>query len=199
MLCDGLFGPWRSVWRMNDNYFIALNVLPNGDVPTCITMAAIIGRLHGVLAHHDRRDIGVSWPLGRGRYFGGVIRLHGTKAALTWLAGQMWLGALGDELAVSAIEAIPANARWVRYARVQPKRRTGSVVRRYARRHNCTEEEAAILYEKADDRLCHLPFLTLNSTSTRQDYRLYVHRQPDSPVNAGRHNHYGLTGAVPLF
>lgn len=169
-------------------------------------MSAVYNKLHRVLCDFQATDLGVSFPAHnhgvRARTLGDHLRLHGTHARLEQLMGAEWLTGMRDHTQVSELLAVPASAQYFNVARKQFNTGSPSRAKRYAKRHNISEDEARQIYTKLAARRIELPFVQINSRSTQQRFSLFIeHGKPQEKPVEGSFNHYGLSpnATVPWF
>ncbi len=137
-------------------------------------MGALYNKLHRALFDLDANAIGVSFPLCkhgvRARTLGGHLRLHGTQASLEQLMAASWLTGMRDHVSVSDVVAVPADAKHINVTRRQFNTGSPSRAKRYAKRHDVSENEARQIYAKVAERRIELPFVQINSRSTQQRF-----------------------------
>lgn len=185
------------------DHHVDLRLLPSLEIAEPHLMSALFGKLHRALAAHDGRDIGVSFPHVEPRRLGDVLRLHGTARALDTLLARPWLGGMGDHVEINGPLRVPAQTRHRRVRRVQAQSSAARLRRRLMRRHGCEEPEARErIGEEVEQRLA-LPFLSLQSASTGQTFRLFIeHGEMAELAVIGPFSAYGLSHAettVPWF
>jgi CRISPR-associated endonuclease Csy4 len=182
--------------------FLDIKLLPDPEFPQALLMNALFAKLHRALAEHGAGDVGVSFPGHGERGLGGWLRLHGQAAALERLMALDWLKGMGDHTAVSAVAAVPAHTQHRVVRRVQAKSSVERERRRLAARLGLSGEEAARRIPHTAAETLALPYLTLKSQSTGQQFRLFVeHRPVQSQAISGPFSAYGLspTATVPWF
>lgn len=169
-------------------------------------MGALYNKLHRALFDLEANNIGVSFPLRKhgvsARTLGGHLRLHGTQASLEQLMAITWLTGMRDHVSVSDVLAVPANAKHINVVRKQFNTGSPSRAKRYAKRHDISEEAARQIYDKVAEKRIELPFVQINSRSTQQRFCLFIeHGKPQEKAEAGTFNHYGLSSnaTVPWF
>ncbi|MEL7611409.1 type I-F CRISPR-associated endoribonuclease Cas6/Csy4 [Vreelandella titanicae] len=188
------------------DHYIDIRLRPDPDFATPMLMGALYNKLHRVLFDLQATDIGVSFPGHkhgvRARTLGDHLRLHGTQARLGQLMGADWLTGMRDHTQVSEVLAVPANSQHFNVARKQFNMGSPSRAKRYAKRHDISEDEAQQIYAKLAARRIELPFVQINSRSTQQRFSLFIeHGKPQEKPVAGSFNHYGLSpdATVPWF
>ena len=169
-------------------------------------MGALYNKLHRALFDLQATDVGVSFPAHkhgvRARTLGEHLRLHGTQARLEQLMAADWLTGMRDHTHVSEMLTVPADAQHINVARKQFNTGSPSRARRYAKRHNITEDEARQIYAKVAERRIQLPFVQVSSRSTQQRFSLFIeHGKPTAVATQGTFSHYGLSTSttVPWF
>ena len=186
------------------DHYVDIQLRPDPEVTANQLMSALYAKLHRALAAQASPAIGVSFPGvgGSGPDLGTCLRLHGTEAALSALLATDWLTGMRDHVTLSLPGRVPDAAQHRNVRRVQVKSSPERLRRRLMRRHNLTEQEA--LVRIPDDIACFttLPFLQLRSTSTGQNFRLFIEHSPVQPnAVAAAFNAYGLSqeGTIPWF
>lgn len=179
-------------------------ILPDAEFAPTVLMNALFGKLHRALAGLRCREIGVSFP----EYdstkptLGKKLRVHGSIKSLELLASTRWLNGFLDHVGVTGPWDVPDNVGQVLVRRVQAKSNADRLRRRMARRHGITEEEAMLfITDKAEERL-DLPFVTLHSSSTDREFRLFIEQGERLSTPApGEFSQYGLSSraTVPWF
>ncbi|SJN13564.1 CRISPR-associated protein, Csy4 family [Halomonas citrativorans] len=188
------------------DHYIDIRLRPDPDFPEPMLMGALYNKLHRALFDLESNAIGVSFPLCkhgvRARSLGGHLRLHGTQASLEQLMAVQWLTGMRDHVSVSDALATPANAKHINVARKQFNTGSPSRAKRYAKRHDISEEAARDIYAKVAEKRIELPFVQISSRSTQQRFCLFIeHGKPQEKAVAGTFNHYGLSSnaTVPWF
>lgn len=186
------------------NYYYEITLRPDPDFVPAILLNALFSKLHRFLVEHSALNIGVSFP----QYstvplaLGSCIRVHGTQADVTALHKGAWLAGMHDHVGCSEVAPAPENRQQVQVCRVQVKSNPERLARRYAKRHQLSETEALSIYQTVKPKKLRLPFLTLNSDSTKQRFVLLIQQSaPQSEAMSGAFNRYGLsqTATVPWF
>lgn len=188
------------------DHYIDIRLRPDPDFKPAMLMGALYNKLHRALFDLEANDIGVSFPLRkhgvRARTLGEHLRLHSTQARLEQLMNTNWLTGMRDHVSVSEVLAVPVGEKHINVARKQFNTGSPSRAKRYAKRHNITEEEARKIYAKVAERRIELPFVQINSRSTQQKFSLFIeHGKPQESLVEGAFNHYGLSSnaTVPWF
>ncbi len=188
------------------DYYVDIHLRPDPDFAPEMLMGALYNKLHRALFGLQAADVGASFPGYkhgvRARTLGNHLRLHGTQARLQQLMSADWLTGMRDHTQVSEVTTVPTNAQHINVARKQFNTGSESRAKRYAKRHNISDEEARKIYAKVAARRIELPFVQINSRSTQQRFSLFIeHRKPQKNSVAGAFNHYGLSSnaTVPWF
>lgn len=188
------------------DHYIDIRLRPDPDFPEAMLMGALYNKLHRALFDLEAADVGVSFPKHkhgvRARTLSDHLRLHSTQTRLQQLMRADWLTGMRDHAKVSEVIAVPTNAQHINVARKQFNTGSASRAKRYAKRHNISEDEARTIYAKVAARRIELPFVQINSRSTQQRFSLFIeHSKPHENAVAGAFNHYGLSSnaTVPWF
>ncbi|MDR0827612.1 MAG: type I-F CRISPR-associated endoribonuclease Cas6/Csy4 [Desulfovibrio sp.] len=184
--------------------YLDIRLRPSPAAAPAHLTATLFAKLHIVLTIRRCCDIGVSFPEfaeippGLGR----CLRLHGTGEALDRLMTPPWLSGMDDYLSVAAIRATPVTSQYRNVSRVQAKSNPERSRRRQMRRHGLSREEAQRRIPDHALTLLNLPYVSLRSRSTGQQFRLFIRHGPlqTEPVS-GVFNAYGLsaTATIPWF
>jgi len=188
------------------HHYIDIHVLPDPEFPQHQLMAALYAKLHRVLTKVQSSTIGVTFPgyeVGASTAsLGRTLRLIGPRLDLLRLMEMGWQQGMRDHVRVNANEPVPAGAAFRSLRRVQAKSSPERLRRRQMRRHGLTEVQAREqVPDSAAERL-QLPFVTLSSTTTGQNFRMYFALGDTSPTEVkGTFNSYGLsqTATSPWF
>ncbi|HDZ55558.1 MAG TPA: type I-F CRISPR-associated endoribonuclease Cas6/Csy4 [Pseudomonas xinjiangensis] len=184
------------------DHYLEIQLLADPEFPAPILMNALFAKLHRVLVQRENKRIGISFPTATPNHLGQRLRLHGTAAELDGLMAQPWLKGMRDHTEVSAIVNVPGNAQHIRVQRMQAKSSAERLRRRYLHRHpGTTEEEVRNLIPGMVEKKLNLPYLRLKSTSSGQDFALFLQQSQAGQPVAGEFNGYGLsrTATVPWF
>ncbi|MFC0711226.1 type I-F CRISPR-associated endoribonuclease Cas6/Csy4 [Azorhizophilus paspali] len=185
--------------------YIDIHLLPDPEFAQNQLMNALFAKLHRALAQRQTYDIGVSFPRMRSkpRTLGDHLRLHGSAQALQALMVLDWLSGMRDHTNITALQPVPAGARYRVVRRVQSKSNPERLRRRLAKRHGLTEEQThERIPETMESRMLDLPFIALRSQSTGQNFRLFVEQgEPQEQPLTGTFTAYGLSNGatVPWF
>lgn len=186
------------------DYYLELRLQPNPEITTSHLLHAVYGKLHLALVAGNHSDIGISFPRcgDSSPLLGDTLRLHGSQATLIRFVSAPWLSNLTDYIDISSIREIPSGVRYRAVRRIQVKSSPERLRRRYVRRHGVSSDEAVTLIPDTVAKLTDLPFIRVQSRSTRTHFRLFLHHGEilENPV-PGQFNAYGIgTGAtVPWF
>ncbi|CAB3804960.1 type I-F CRISPR-associated endoribonuclease Cas6/Csy4 [Pararobbsia alpina] len=186
------------------NAYLEINILPDPEfIPTTL-MNILFGKLHGALAAHGRRNIGVSFPDVRedSQSLGTRLRIHGDASSLGALIVSGCTAGLLDHIAVGEITRVPTDARHRAVRRVQAKSSPERQRRRLMARRGIDADTARqTIPDCAAERL-QLPYLILASKSTGAQFRLFIEHLPiQQQAVEGEFTAYGLsaTATVPWF
>ncbi len=184
--------------------YIELQLLPDPEFSANTLMNALFAKLHRSLVSSGEGRIGVSFPdvEQKGIGLGARLRLHGAAADLELLMSTNWLQGMRDHLSHSPITPVPEDAAHRVVRRVQAKSSPERERRRLMARKGISAEAAIQAIPDSAAEMLRLPYLLLNSQSTRQQFRLFVEHLPVQKESVqGMFSAYGLstTGTVPWF
>lgn len=185
-------------------HYIDIILLPDPEFSPAHLLNALFSKLHRGLVQLRTDNVGVSFPglSPHGAHLGTVLRLHGTEPALQNLQTTPWLQGVRDHVEASNPTAVPDGAHHRVVRRVQAHSSPDRLRRRQMRRHGYDEAEAQRrIPDHAAQRL-DLPYVSLQSASTHQVFRLFIEHGPLRPTpSPGTFNAYGLSSeaTVPWF
>lgn len=178
---------------MTSHYF-SVTLLPDADLDSHFLMSKVFAKLHRALVTlPEPGSIGISFPE-YGKQLGNVIRLHGSEAALAALESTPWMRGLRDCTETSAVTPTPTEilGYGVVY-RQQSKSSPERILRRKVRLGQRTTAQAEAALETMTPKLLKLPFVPVSSSSTGQDFLLFIKQQKVKVAKEGAFNAYGLT------
>jgi CRISPR-associated endonuclease Csy4 len=182
--------------------YIDIKIRRDPEFATPQLMSALFAKLHKAFVQIENRGIGVSFPKAEPNGLGDVLRLHGSAGALQRLMELPWLVGIRDHIHLSSIEVVPVEVQYRQLQRIQAKSNPERLRRRAMRRHKIDAEEAAKRIPDSAVELVNLPYVRMNSTSTNQQFRVFIRQGPllQAPVQ-GPFNAYGLsaTATIPWF
>lgn len=187
---------------------------------TAQIMSSLVTILHQIIyaKKEEGESMAVSFPQYSQKhcFLGHVIRLHGSKQALSSVFTPKSMAKLikdhpdlmawlidAEYLSVSQVMAVPDQvAGYAVFSRRKVKNNLESIRRRRMKRHNETYEQACAAIPELNRHFPALPKVYLNSQSNKQLYPMLIERTVvDTPV-MGEYNSFGLANdqaTVPLF
>jgi CRISPR-associated endonuclease Csy4 len=190
-------------------YFTELTLIPDADTPPHYLWKVVLLQIHiGLVEMKDESGkvpVGISFPKYNLKKFqiGNKIRLFGqTEEILETLNLSTRVNKLSDYVHLTSIKPVPERIKgYTTFFKVQKKTYKHTLVRRRAKRHNLTIEQAYKDYENFVGRTINLPYINMISCSTSQRYRLYVEKKEVRESLYEGFNTYGLSrsSTVPSF
>lgn len=186
------------------DHYLEIRLLPDPELKSTVLMSALFAKLHRALVELESTSIGVSFPGADPQRpgLGDLLRLHGRSDDLQRLIDLQWLIGMRDHTAVRGPAPIPRQVGYRVVRRVQAKSSPERLRRRLAKRKGIDAEAAFRAIPQHAMELLDLPYVTLNSRSTEQQFRLFIEQGPllDKAVD-GSFSRYGLspTATVPWF
>ena len=190
------------------SHYIDLHLRPDPETTPPHLLAALYTRLHRALAAAPTAPAGPGIAVGfpgydsRRRTLGECLRLYGDEATLQPWATGTWLGSLRDHVRSTAPLPVPADAAHRTLRRIQVKSSPERLRRRLMKRHSLTQEQASERIPDSLARTTPLPYVQLASTSTAQQFRLFLALgAAQEAAQTGCFNAYGLstTATIPWF
>ncbi len=185
-------------------HYIELHLRPDPEVAPTHLLTALYTRMHRALAAQGTTGIAVTFPdySAERHTLGQRMRLHGSEAELQAWATGPWLGGMRDHVSVSPVAGVPANVQYRTLRRLQVKSSPERLRRRLMKRHPLSEAQARERIPDSAAQTTSLPYLPLASTSTAQQFRLFLALgEAQESAQTGLFNAYGLstTATVPWF
>ena len=135
-------------------------------------------------------------------HLGRKLRVFADDAAvLQQLNLAQHLRRYADYVQLSAVAAVPAEHGLACYARVQVKSGAERATRRLIKRHPELNYETELARLQALSVHSALPFIQLNSLSSKQTFRLFIAKTATMAAQTGDFGSYGLSNSatVPDF
>ncbi|QDJ13785.1 type I-F CRISPR-associated endoribonuclease Cas6/Csy4 [Mergibacter septicus] len=183
------------------DYYLEIKVEPDLEISAQALLNNLFAKLHRAISQHCIGEIGVSFPQ-YGEYLGKILRLHGSEQALSRLMEQTWLKGLRDYTQVSPIQAIPNHIQGYRNVYRVQKKSPHNLRKRVINKGKMNTEEALEKFPDESQEFLYLPFIQLQSLSTKQVMRLYIQLgELSSTPTRGKFSSYGLsrTTTIPWF
>ncbi len=186
------------------DHYVDLVLRPDPEFSAAQLMNALFAKLHRGLVQRAAQGIGVSFPgvAPKVPHLGSCLRVHGSESALVALMTAEWLAGIRDHVEVRGPQLVPIGAKHRVVRRVQAQSNPARLRRRLQRRQGLSDAETLARIPDAVGQMLSLPYVQLRSTSTGQNFRLFVEHGElsDTPV-AGTFSAYGLSqsATVPWF
>ena len=179
------------------NHYIDVLLKPDAEMQESPLMNLVYNKFHKALIKLKTEQIGVSFPKCQIK-LGKVLRLHGDKTDLHNLQGLNWLGGVAGYCEISDVNNVPAIVKYRTISRIRANM-TKSKLERLKRRGSITLGEEKTYKAKMFSQGLDNPYLDLESGSTGQKHRRFIHFGPllDQPV-AGKFDSYGLSKIVTV-
>ncbi len=183
-------------------HFCDIRVIKNPEMSFSHVMNSVFSLLHLVLAQKGYQDVGISFPLFNDKGLGNCLRLHGLETRLQELLSSPFWNGIRDYINLSRLERTPENTKYRQVFRVQSKSNAERLRRRLIARKGVTQEEAKEKIPDSIEKNLNLPYLSLFSKSSGQNFRLFLKHGPLLEKSKhGLFNSYGLSigGSIPWF
>lgn len=185
------------------DHFIDARLLPDPEFTAPLLMSALYNKLHRALASLQVENVGVSFPEYQllPRTLGGILRVHGTQAALSDLMAAGWLNGMSDHIDPASIQAAPQPGEYLLVQRKQYKTNVDRLRRRRMRRKGDSWDQASTAIPDTAVQTPRLPFVNLRSQSTGQTFAVFIEQTTRSQPTPGTFSNYGLSrsATVPKF
>ena len=193
-------------------HYQELTLLQHEDVPLFALWGKVYVQIHLALTELQAAlgagKVGVAFPEYRfdaeaqSGHLGRKLRVFADDAAiLQQLNLSQHLRRYADYVQLSAVAAVPAEHGLACYARVQVKSGAERATRRLIKRHPELNYETELARLQALSVHSALPFIQLNSLSSKQAFRLFIAKSEATVVQTGDFGTYGLSNSatVPDF
>ena len=193
-------------------HYQELTLLQHEDVPLYALWGKVYTQIHLALTELQAAlgagKVGVAFPEYRFDaavqmgHLGSKLRVFADDAAvLQQLNLSHHLRRYADYVQLSAVAAVPAEHGLACYARVQVKSGAERATRRLIKRHPELNYETELARLQALSVHSALPFIQLNSLSSKQAFRLFIAKSEATVVQTGDFGTYGLSNSatVPDF
>ena len=194
------------------SHYQELTLLQHEEVPLYALWGKVYTQIHLALTELQAAlgagKVGVAFPEYRfdvetqSGHLGCKLRVFADDAAvLQQLNLSQHLRRYEDYVQLSAVAAVPAEHGLACYARVQVKSGAERAARRLIKRHPELNYETELARLQALSVHSVLPFIQLNSLSSKQAFRLFIAKSEATVAQTGDFGTYGLSNSatVPDF
>ena len=168
-------------------YYADLRLIPS-EVSDSVLMSMLMQRLHPYFVE-TAGVVGASFPMLSGSGLGSVLRLQSADPDSLHAMPEVDFALRGG------VGEVPADATSIRVKRVQLKSSAARIAKRYAKRHQCSIDEAMKRYDEFSEQRTALPFFSMTSQSSGQQFRVFVACEDSATRVAGKYSSYGLSNA----
>ena len=189
-------------------YYNEITLLPSHEIDKNFLLSKVFNSIHLILVELKNEDdlvpIGISFPeysLSPGS-FGCKLRLMSNdEKLLKDVNFPSRLMKFNDYIHITRIRQIPENCDYAIFTRRQVKSNINRLARRRAIREGLTIEDAIKKYDKMVEKALNLPFIKVNSSSSKQKFYIFIEKTPSEMMVPGKFNTYGLSQntTVPIF
>jgi CRISPR-associated endonuclease Csy4 len=183
------------------DHYIEIRLLADPEFSNAVLMNALFAKLHRALVETGQGELGISFP-NAGTSLGDRLRIHGKQAALTRLMSLPWLKGLRDYTETSPLLTVPDGCQHRVVQRRQAKSSAERLRRRSIAKGWLTEPQAIERIPDSKEQRIKAPFIQLNSASSGQTFRLFIHQdKPQPEPQPGVFSAYGLSrqATIPWF
>ena len=183
------------------DHYLDIRVEPDPEITAPALMNNLFAKFHRTMAQVCHGRVAVSFPR-HARTLGDVLRLHGNRHALELLMAQPWLKGLRDYTKIGNILPVPEKVKGYRTVSRVQKKSPHNLRKRSVAKGWLTEEEARQQIPDSRQPQLSLPYLQLQSLSSKSVMRIYVrHGEITSQAAEGKFSSYGLSrqATIPWF
>ena len=184
--------------------YMDIRLRPDPEFSAALLMSALFSKLHRGLVEAKQNRIGISFPEHDDSKpsLGDCLRLHGTLSDIEQLMALNWLSGMQDHIQLTSINRVPEGTSFRIVQRVQVKSSAERLRRRSIKHLKITEIQARERIPDTREQRVKLPFVSIQSLSTGQRFRLFIkHGKVLETPAVGHFSFYGLsqTATVPWF
>ena len=190
-------------------YYQELMLLPVSDVNNNFLWKKVFKQIHLALVENkigqNVSSIGIGFPEYNAKEYclGRKLRLFAQdQITLEQLKCGVWLNRLKDYVYSGSICLVPAKVQgYACFKQIKPKSSKERLARRRAKRKGETLEQALLSYQDFKEQRSSLPYLTMVSETTGQNFRLFIEKELVQEPYEGNFSCYGLShqSTIPLF
>lgn len=186
------------------DHYLDIHLRPDPEFTPPLLMSALFTKLHRGLVELKQDRIGISFPNHNPERpsLGQCLRLHGRQSDIESIMELDWLRGMQDHVHAMPMKPVPENARHRVVQRIQVKSNAERLRRRAVRSLGLSEAEAVKRIPDKVERQTTLPFVSIQSGSTGQRFRVFIlHGDLQSNPTLGHFSSYGLShdATVPWF
>lgn len=183
------------------NYYTEIKIFADTETPTTVLMNHLFAKLHITLGQEVYNRVGVSFPE-HGKTLGRIVRLHGDKGDLEKLITGNWLNGFLDYAEFGKVAPVPTTIKGYRTVQRVQKKSPSNKYKRSVAKGWMRQEEADKLIAETKREMLTLPFVQLESLSTKSMMRIFIKHGPlRDETMAGGFSSYGLSSksTIPWF
>lgn len=185
-------------------FYQELTIIENPEININHLWSKIYQQVHLALVEHAAGEVAVSFPeYDKEKGIGKKLRLISKSSEkLAELNLEKYLCHCNDYFQLTRVRPIPEKKikGYAIYRRKRSEQGSISKAKRYAKRHNISIDEALAIYLPKTAKHT-LPYITLQSLSTKSNFPLYIEKKIVAEAVDGDYGSYGLSlsATVPLF
>lgn len=183
------------------DHYTDIKLLSDAGLLPTVLMNHLFAKLHIQLGQTGEGRIGVSFPE-HGKTLGKVLRLHGKRKDLEKLMSGKWYAGLLDYVQFGEISLVPETIQGYRVVRRVQKKSPANMYKRSLAKGWITQEEADQKVAHKKKELLTLPFVQIESLSTRHMMCVFIkHDLLQQKMVVGDFSAYGLSSnaTIPWF
>lgn len=183
------------------NHYTDIKVLSDTETPLTVLMNHLFAKLHVQLGQVVEGRVGVSFPQ-HGRTLGSILRLHGDKGDLEKIILGNWRKGFLDYADFGKVSPVPQTIKGYRTVQRIQKKSPYNKYKRSVAKGWMSQEEADKLIVATKREMLTLPFVQLESLSTKSMMRIFIkHGSLCNETTAGVFSSYGLSSksTIPWF
>jgi len=181
-------------------YYFELTIKQVGKVTVPEKMNALISDMHYSIVSHannknEKNKLAMAFPH-YGENLGNLLRIHGTLSDVQFALNSVKSTHKGVN--VSEIKEVPETALYRCYSRKRPTKQNSKLQAGIKSGHITDVKKYR---KKMFAEIIDLPFANVHSSSTKQDYKIFIKMTEHDAANIGEINSYGLSNVqtVPHF
>lgn len=183
------------------NHYTDIKVLADTETPSTVLMNHLFAKVHIQLGQVVEGRVGVSFPE-HGKTLGSIVRLHGDKEDLEKLITGDWISGFIDYADFGNVFPTPKTIKGYRTVQRVQKKSPYNKYKRSVAKGWISQEEADKLIAVTKREMLTLPFVQIESLSTKSMMRIFVKQGPlRDEATVGGFSAYGLSSksTIPWF
>lgn len=179
-------------------YYQEITLLPDEGVSVNFLMSKVFKKIHLAIVEGRKANPSAKYAVSFPRYtdicIGDKLRVFSnSQESMEGLHLEDRLSKMSDYVHWTGVRAVPMKKikGTVVFCRYRNNGNPEALARRYAKRHDCSYEEALLRY-KYDESSSRLPYIIVESSSTGKKFSLFIKKKEVTNSEKCGFDYYGL-------